>query len=136
MLPWLGADMTLVGSNTDGKPVGQIALDKAECDDRMRVVAFATGNASGQSDYYDGLAPKIANSCAANDDLGFPLGDPREASIRAAIDFLAGNACPTRIADASARTASRDRRFAVAAPPTMLVPDRPSAAQRELPGLF
>src|SRR3546814_4752087 len=71
-------------------PVGQIALDKAECDDRMRVVAFATGNASGQRDYYDGLAPKIANSCAANDDLGFPLGDPREASVRAAIDFLAG----------------------------------------------
>ena len=136
MLPYLGADMTLVGSNTYGQPVGQIALDKAECDDRMRVVAFATGNASGQSDYYDGLAPKIANSCAANDDLGFPLGDPREASIRAAIDFLAGNACTTRIADASARTASRDRRFAVAAPPAMLVPDRPSAAQRELPGLF
>ena len=136
MLPYLGADMTLVGSNTYGKPVGQIALDKAECDDRMRVVAFATGNAAGQSDYYDGLAPKIANSCAANDDLGFPLGDPREASIRAAIDFLAGNACTTRIADANARTASSDRRFAVAAPPTMLVPDRPSAAQRELPGLF
>ena len=136
MLPYLGADMTLVGSNTYGKPVGQIALDKAECDDRMRVVAFATGNASGQSDYYDGLAPKIANSCAANDDLAFPLGDPREASVRAAIDFLAGNACTTRIADASARTASRDRRFAVAAPPAMLVPERPSAAQRELPGLF
>ena len=136
MLPYLGADMTLVGSNTYGKPVGQIALDKAECDDRMRVVAFATGNAAGQSDDYDGLAPKIANSCAANDDLTLPLGDPREASIRAAIDFLAGNACTTRIADANARTASRDRRFAVAAPPTMLVPDRPSAAQRELPGLF
>ena len=136
MLPYLGADMTLVGSNTYGKPVGQIALDKAECDDRMRVVAFATGNAAGQSDYYDGLAPKIANSCAANDDLTLPLGDPREASIRAAIDFLAGNACTTRIADASARTASRDRRFAVAAPPAMLVPERPSAAQRELPGLF
>src|SRR3546814_7574757 len=67
----------------------------------MRVVAFATGNASGQGDYYDGLAPKIANSCAANDDLAFPLGDPREASVRAAIDFLAGNACTTRIADAS-----------------------------------
>src|SRR3546814_10179158 len=61
MLPYLGTDMTLVGSNTYGKPVGQIALDKAECDDRMRVVAFATGNASGQGDYYDGLAPKIAN---------------------------------------------------------------------------
>ncbi|SBV34996.1 Peptidase S41 [uncultured Sphingopyxis sp.] len=136
MLPYLGTNMTLVGSNTYGKPVGQIARDKRECDDRMRVVAFATGNADGQSDYYDGLAPKIANSCAANDDLAFPLGDPREASIRAAIDFLAGNACTTRIADANVRTASRERRFAVAAPPAMLVPERPSAAQRELPGLF
>ncbi|NYF32986.1 MULTISPECIES: S41 family peptidase [Sphingopyxis] len=136
MLPYLGADMTLVGSNTYGKPVGQIALDKAECDDRMRVVAFATGNAAGQSDYYDGLAPKIANSCAANDDLTLPLGDPREASIRAAIDFLAGNACPTRIADASAGAAARSSRMLVPAAPAMLVPERPSAAQRELPGLF
>lgn len=42
MLPYLGTNMTLVGSNTYGKPVGQIALDKAECDDRIRVIAFAT----------------------------------------------------------------------------------------------
>ena len=82
MLPYLGTNMTLVGSNTFGKPVGQIALDKAECDDRMRVVAFATGNSTGASDYYDGLAPKIANSCAAIDDLSQPLGDAREASVR------------------------------------------------------
>lgn len=135
MLPWLGTNMTLVGSNTYGKPVGQIALDKAECDDRMRVVAFATGNASGQSDYYDGLAPKIANSCAANDDLSFPLGDPREASIRAAIGFLSGTACTARIADASAGTAAL-RSARTLAEPEMLTSDRPSAAQRELPGLF
>lgn len=136
MLPYLGADMTLVGSNTYGKPVGQIALDKAECDDRMRVVAFATGNATGQSDYYDGLAPKIANSCAANDDLTVPLGDPREASIRTAIDFLAGNACTTRIAEASAGAAALRSGASMLAEPEMLTPDRPSAAQRELPGLF
>jgi len=136
MLPYLGTNMTLVGSNTYGKPVGQIALDKAECDDRMRVVAFATGNATGQSDYYDGLAPKIANSCAAGDDLTVPLGDAREASIRAAIDFLAGNACTTRIADASAGAAAQRSVAPQPAEPEMLVPDRPSAAQRELPGLF
>ncbi|MFZ5727301.1 MAG: S41 family peptidase [Pseudomonadota bacterium] len=136
MLPYLGTNMTLVGGNTFGKPVGQIALDRAECDDRMRVVAFATGNAAGQSDYYDGLAPKIANSCAAGDDLNFPLGDPREASIRTAIDFLAGNACTTRIAEASVGAAARSSGAPMSAEPEMLVPDRPSAAQRELPGLF
>lgn len=136
MLPYLGTNMTLVGSNTYGKPVGQIALDKAECDDRMRVVAFATGNATGQSDYYDGLAPKIANSCAANDDLGLPLGDPREASIRAAISFLSGTACTTRIADASAGAMARRSSALVMEEPEMLTPEQPSVAQRELPGLF
>lgn len=136
MLPYLGTSMTLVGSNTYGKPVGQVALDKAECDDRMRVVAFATGNATGQSDYYDGLAPKIANSCAANDDLGVPLGDPREASIRAAINFLSGTACTTRIADASVGAAARRSGTLAVEEPEMLTPEQPSAAQRELPGLF
>lgn len=136
MLPYLGTNMTLVGSNTFGKPVGQIALDKAECDDRMRVVAFATGNATGASDYYDGLAPKIANSCAASDDLSLPLGDAREASVRAAIDFLAGASCTTRIADASVGPAAHRSDVRVLAEPEMLIPDQPSAAQREMPGLF
>ena len=136
MLPYLGTNMTLVGGNTYGKPVGQIALDKAECDDRMRVVAFATANSAGAGDYYGGLAPKITNSCAAGDDLTLLLGDPREASIRAAIGFLSGNACTTRIADASAGPAARSRSVRMLAEPEMLTPERPSAAQRELPGLF
>lgn len=136
MLPYLGTNMTLVGNNTYGKPVGQIALDKAECDDRMRVIAFATGNATGASDYYGGLAPKITNSCAAGDDLSLPLGDAREPSVRAAIDFLAGRSCTTRIADASAGPTARRSSAPAPAAAEMLVPDRPSAAQRELPGLF
>lgn len=136
MLPYLGTNMTLVGSNTFGKPVGQIALDKAECDDRLRVIAFATGNSTGASDYYGGLAPKITNSCAANDDLGLPLGDAREASVRAAIDFLAGRSCTTRIAEASVGPAAQASNVSVEAEPEMLVPAQPSAAQRELPGLF
>ena len=134
MLPYLGTNMTLVGSNTYGKPVGQIALDKSECDERMRVIAFATGNAASSGDYFDGLAPKISNSCAADDDLSLPLGDPREASVRAAIDFLAGASCTTHIAEAGASAQSRSVR--VAAEPEMLTPAKPRAAQRELPGLF
>ena len=136
MLPWLGTNMTLVGGNTYGKPVGQIALDQTACDDRMRVIAFATGNAASAGDYFNGLAPKISNSCAAGDDLTFPLGDPREASVRAAIDFLAGNACTTRIADAGTGIAAQSRSVRVQAEPEMLMPAEPRAAQRELPGLF
>jgi carboxyl-terminal processing protease len=131
MLPYLGTNMTLVGSDTFGKPVGQIALDKAECDDRMRVVAFATGNAAGQSDYYDGLAPKIANSCAAGDSLSFQLGDPNEPSLRAALDFLAGRSCGPQITSAAKRIAP-----GLAPEGEMLAAPTPSAAQRELPGLF
>jgi len=134
MLPYLGTNMTLVGSNTYGKPVGQIALDKSECDERMRVIAFATGNAASSGDYFDGLAPKIGNSCAADDDLSLPLGDPREASVRAAIDFLAGGSCTTHIAEADASAQSRS--VSMAAEPEMLTPAKPRAAQRELPGLF
>ena len=136
MLPWLGTNMTLVGSNTYGKPVGQIALDKAECDDRMRVVAFATANSTGAGNYYNGLAPQISNSCAAGDDLNLPLGDAREASVRAAIDFLATGSCTTRIAEASVGAAAQRSSTRVQAEPEMLVPARPSVAQRELPGLF
>lgn len=139
MLPWLGTNMTLVGSNTYGKPVGQIALDQASCDDRIRVVAFATGNATGQSDYYSGLASKISNSCAASDDLNLPLGDAREASVRAAINFLSGTACTTQIAAATQGLTAQRSTARVAAPapaPEMLVPDAPRPAQRELPGLF
>ncbi|MGH6787931.1 MAG: S41 family peptidase, partial [Novosphingobium sp.] len=50
--PYLGANSALIGSNTYGKPVCQIGLDKATCDDRLRVVAFKTENASHQGDYY------------------------------------------------------------------------------------
>ncbi len=98
----------------------------------MRVIAFATGNATGQSDYYNGLASKITNSCAAGDDPTFPLGDAREPSVRAAIDFLAGRSCTTRIADAGAGVAARRSIAPAPTAPQMLVPGRPSAAQREV----
>ena len=130
MSPYLGTSMALVGTNTYGKPVGQIALDRAQCDDRLRVIAFATQNSARQGGYYTGLASVLPTTCQANDDLSRPMGDPAEASTRAALDFLAGRNCTSitaRSGDATAFSAS-GRELVRAA--------RPSAAQREVPGLF
>ena len=129
-IPYLHANVGLIGTNTFGKPVGQIALDNAACDDRLRVIAFATQNANRVGDYYDGLAAVVEASCQATDDLTHPLGDAQEASTRAALNFLQGVSC-TRIASGevnaqSAGTARRD----------LLTPDRPTTQQREAPGSF
>jgi len=128
-IPYLHANAALIGTNTYGKPVGQIAVDRGACDDRLRVVAFATQNAARQGDYYDGLATKMA-SCQAADDFTRPMGDPAEASTRAALDFLAGRVC-TPISAAPPGAA------ALRAPAReLLMPDRPSTPQREVPGSF
>ena len=129
-IPYLRANAALIGTNTFGKPVGQIGLDRAECDDRLRVVAFKTENAARQGDYFDGLASKVEASCQAGDDLSRQLGDPLEGSTRQALDFLAGRSC-TPISTGISGQAARDRQRR-----DLLTPDQPSAAQREVPGLF
>ena len=134
MIPYLGADMALVGSNSFGKPVGQIGLDRAACDDRIRIVAFATENAAGNSDYYSGLAGSVANSCQAADDIAVPLGDPGEASTAQALGFLAGASCTPIAAAATGATAGA--RAPAALPRALLMPEQPTPAQREVPGAF
>lgn len=129
-IPYLRANAALVGTNTYGKPVGQIALDRAGCDDRLRVVAFATQNAARQGAYFDGLAGVMERTCSAADDLSFPLGDPREGSTRVALDFLAGRSC-SPISSAPVGAAAR-----MTAAQELLTPERPSTVQREVPGLF
>ncbi len=130
-IPYLHTNAALIGTNTYGKPVGQIALDKTECDDRLRVIAFATQNAARQGAYFDGLATTVEASCRANDDIGYPLGDPREASTRQALDFLAGRSCTAIGGTASAQLA----RTAVVRQ-DLLMPAAPSTAQRMVPGSF
>ncbi len=132
MIPYLHTNAALIGTNTYGKPVGQIALDNPACpDDRLRVIAFALQNAARQGDYYDGLASKVEASCQATDDLRHAMGDPSESSTRAALDYLAGRSCSRIGASASLS------RTALATPARRIVtPDRPSTAQRETPGLF
>lgn len=137
-VPYLHTNAGLIGTNTYGKPVGQVALDRAQCDDRLRVVAFATQNAARNGSYFDGLASTVEASCQAADDISYPLGDAREASVRAALNFLQGRSC-TRIPTGSVSTTAartlglspvlNERR-------ELLMPERPSTVQREVPGAF
>lgn len=132
LIPYYGTNLALIGANSFGKPVGQIARDRAACDDRLRVVAFSTQNASNGGFYYDGLADVVRTTCQAPDDLTRGFGDPAEASLRQALDFLAGRSC-TAIA-AAGRQAQSLRDGVLRA--RMLSPEQPSVAQREVPGLF
>ena len=129
--PYLHTNAGLIGTNTYGKPVGQIALDKVACDDRLRVVALATQNAARNGNYYDGLASTVEASCQASDEIAYQLGDPLESSTRQALNFLAGRSCTAITGDASARSlrTSTTRQ-------DLLIPDRPGTAQRDVPGLF
>jgi C-terminal processing protease CtpA/Prc len=139
MIPYLGTNLALVGSNSFGKPVGQFAFDLTECDLRLRVVTFQTVNANNQGEYYSGLASVVPNTCAAGDDITRPLGDPREASIAAALDFLAGRSC-TPIAggaQTSAANAAQRARIGLDLPQRQpLTPARPGAGDLEIPGRF
>jgi C-terminal processing protease CtpA/Prc len=137
MQPYLASNMALIGDDTYGKPVGQIAVDRAPCDDRLRVVAFRTENANRQGDYYTGLASIVSNTCAATDDYTHQLGDPQEAMVARALDFLAGRSC-TPISASQARTASVD-----GAPGgrrgdgrQLLMRQRGGTTDREVPGSF
>lgn len=138
-VPFFNERLAIVGSNTFGKPVGQVGIDNpAGCDDRLRVVAFTTRNAAGSDNYFGGLVDAVRVSCRAEDDLTQPLGSPNEASVRQALGFLRGESC-----QAISRTASDTERAAALREPTgtepllePLVPDRPSVAQHHVPGLF
>jgi hypothetical protein len=135
MDPYLASNQALIGANTSGKPVGQIARDRAECDDRLRVVAFETLNAEREGRYFTGLAPILPRTCQAADDLTMALGDPDEASVSQALDFLAGENCTPIGATASTNRVPVQSPSTLL-PNTMLMPAEPTAAQREMPGSF
>lgn len=132
-IPYLGTNMALVGTNTFGKPVGQIALDRSQCDDRMRVVAFSTRNSANSDSYFNGLAGTVPVTCRATDDFTRPLGNAQEASTRAALDFLQGRSCT---AISSTSQTSQASRSVASAPLELLTPLAPTPAQREVPGAF
>ncbi|NNC60535.1 MAG: peptidase S41 [Erythrobacter sp.] len=132
-IPYLGANTALIGANTFGKPVGQIARDRDVCDDRLRVVAFKTENRDGNSDYFTGLATAFSKTCRADDDIFDQLGDPNEDSVAKALDFLAGRPCNAITSSGQGGVQSAR---AVLPEKELMQPRRPTAAQYRIPGLF
>ena len=130
MQPFLGTNMALVGANTYGKPVGQIALDQAACDDRLRAIAFKIENANHQGEYFNGLATTVPNTCRASDDITHQLGDPNETMVKVALDFLAGRGCTPISGSGLTPQAVSER--------GVLSDETPAAStiRRELPGAY
>lgn len=127
MQPYLpDTDIALIGTNTYGKPVGQIAQDRAACDDRLRIVALRTENADGNADYYTGLASTIPNRCSAFDDISAQFGDPSENMLSVALDFLRGGTAACTPFSATTQAAGRE----------FLQRENPNTAQRNVPGIF
>jgi len=81
--------VALVGSTTFGKPVGQAGFPY--CDDELllRAVTFETVNALSEGQYFDGLNV----TCNAEDELAFAVGDPAEASLASALQFIETGMC-------------------------------------------
>ena len=110
------ADVTLVGEQTFGKPVG--SYQYSFCDKVAVPIAFANINAAGSSDYYDGFTP----DCEAADDLDTALGDPAEASLAEALQVLTTGSCSApAVATGQSKAAATmaQRRAAIRARPEM-----------------
>ena len=129
MIPYLEGNIALIGTNTFGKPVGQFGFDRSECDDRLRAVTFKTVNADDQGEYFSGLGSIVPNTCSAADDIFTQLGDPTEASIAKALDFLAGQSC-SPISQDKDKIQQREKTY------ELFMPRQPTAAQYQIPGLF
>lgn len=81
-------DVTLVGGDTYGKPVGMYVLTSKSFDWAFIPICFKIINANGAGDYYEGIPADIL----ANDAVNFPFGDLKEASLAAAMTFIEGSA--------------------------------------------
>ena len=81
--------VTLVGSTTFGKPVGQSGFRYCNDELLLRAVTFETVNALNEGRYFDGLSV----TCNAADELGFVLGDPAEASLATALQYIETGTC-------------------------------------------
>lgn len=144
MLPWTRGNIWMVGENSYGKPVGQIAIDRPACDDRLRIIAFAVQNADGDGDYYNGLKTifdrRGEKTCTGSDTPALAMGNPAEGQTAAAILALNGGSC-TPITDTAGRISMAPETDVPAEGPArftgkMLPSTAPSPAQRDMPGLY
>ena len=82
------AGVSIVGSTTLGKPVGQLGIEF--CEKILRPTSFQTVNSLDEGGYFDGLPA----DCSAIDDLSFAVGDDDDPNVQAALALLDTGACP------------------------------------------
>jgi C-terminal processing protease CtpA/Prc len=89
--PYYGKNLAMVGKTTYGKPVGQTGFDSASCDWVLMLVNMEFVNALGNGRYFQGLpdANFSGVSMQVEDDLTRALGDPDEACVAAALQWIA-----------------------------------------------
>jgi C-terminal processing protease CtpA/Prc len=144
MMPWTRGNIAMVGENSYGKPVGQIAIDRTACDDRLRVIAFAVQNADGDGDYYTGLKSVFdrrgEKTCMAQDTPSLAMGNPAEGQTAAALSVLNGATCTPISGSAGLISMAQDTDVpitgAVHFTGRMLPSSFPTPAQRDMPGLY
>ncbi len=105
-------EVVMVGANTFGKQVGQgrwdmhegvEGLEREDCDVALRLTAFELVNGENQGGYHqvglDGTGRFTL--CAAEDDISNAFGDPQEASVATALDWLGTGSCPSSVSGGS-----------------------------------
>jgi hypothetical protein len=100
-----------VGSTTCGKPYGFYPRDN--CGTTYFSIEFQGDNAKAFGNYPDGFSPQnstavtsaVLPGCSVADDFSHALGDPSEGRFAAALNYAAGQSCPTPPTGISAPTA-------------------------------
>jgi hypothetical protein len=72
-------------------------LEREDCDVALRLTAFEIVNGENEGGYHQvGLdGSGRFTLCVAEDDISNPFGDPKEASVATALDWLGTGACPS-----------------------------------------
>jgi len=80
-------EVVLIGEPTYGKPYGFVPFEL--CGTTYQAVQFESFNALGVGGFTSGFPP----TCSVPDDLEHQLGDPAEARIRTALNYVATGSC-------------------------------------------
>jgi hypothetical protein len=107
-----GVDVKVIqiGATTCGKPYGFYPQDN--CGTTYFTIQFEGVNAKNFGDYADGFSPASTDSgsnvtgCAVADDFTHPLGNPAEARLAAALQYINSGTCPAASAARSTALAA------------------------------
>lgn len=91
-------DLVLIGDNTFGKPVGSFPLSRynrtlVENNIELVPITFATANAAGKAEYFDGFPANFP----VGDSPKFAWGDKRDLRLGAALQFIENGSVNARI---------------------------------------